>query len=208
VAQAGNPFTVYTDSTSFNPGSGQSLGSSGDYLANGGDTSLPDVVSGTQTKGFTRGQLEYAPNKNGIFGPPSAPTSFTIPAGYGTVPVEGNEGPNIFHNPGYFSVDGNLNKAITLPWFRGENGRLNFSIECFNIFNRPNLGPVNSDLLAEGPLRGHAREDLTRHPRLSWLSPVVACSECRLLRVRNRGYGRGRRTMRSLSRGRRTIRRR
>jgi hypothetical protein len=148
VAQAGNPFTVYTDSTSFNPGPDQTLGSSGDYLAAGGDTSLPDVVSGTKTKGFTRDQLEYAPNKNGIFGPPSAPTSFTIPAGYGTVPVEGNEGPNIFRNPGYFSVDGNLNKAITLPWFGGENSRLNFSIECFNIFNRPNLGPVNSDLAA------------------------------------------------------------
>lgn len=149
VAQQGNPFTVYSTSTTYNPGSGQSLGSSGDFLADGGDTSLPNVMPHTPVRDFSRDLLEYAPNKNGIFGNPANPTAFfSIPSGYGTAPVEGNEGPNMFRNPGYFSVDGNVNKAVMLPWIRGESSKLNFSIECFNLFNRPNLGPVNNQLNA------------------------------------------------------------
>jgi hypothetical protein len=148
VAQEGGPFSVYTTSTTFNPGSGQGLGSgSGDFLADGGDTSLPNVAAHTQTKGFTRAQLEYAPLKNGIWGSTASnySSAFSIPAGYGTTPVEGNEGPNMFRNPGYFSVDGNVNKAIALPWIRGESSKLNFSVECFNLFNRPNLGSINNN---------------------------------------------------------------
>jgi hypothetical protein len=147
VAQAGNPFSVYNSANEFNPGSGQSLASSSNYLADGGDTSLPDVLPGVQTKGFSRAELEYAPNKNGLFGNPTNPTAaLAIPSGYGTVPVEGNESPNMFRNPGYFSVDGNVNKAIPFPWFKGESAKLNLSVECFNLFNRPNLGPVNNQL--------------------------------------------------------------
>jgi hypothetical protein len=149
VAQQGGPFSVYTTSTTYNPGSGQSLGSSGDYLADGPDSSLPNLLPGVQHKSFTRAQLEYAPNKNGIFGNPSNPTAaFAIPSGYGTASVEGNEGPNIFRNPGYFTTDANINKAIKLPWLRGESSSLNLSVECFNIFNRPNLGGINSQLNA------------------------------------------------------------
>ncbi|HXW13312.1 MAG TPA: carboxypeptidase regulatory-like domain-containing protein, partial [Terriglobia bacterium] len=148
VAQDGSPFDFYTTNTSFNPGAGQGLANgSGDFLADGGDVSKPDMEPHILTHGFTRAQLEYAPNKNGVVGSSAqnyAPW-FTIPAGYGTVPVEGNEAPNCFRNPGYFSVDGNINKAITLPWFFGETSKLNLSVQAYNLFNRPNLGGINNN---------------------------------------------------------------
>jgi hypothetical protein len=122
-------------------------GTAGDFQANGVNFSLPDVVSGTKTKGYSRSQLEYPSRVFSI-------SNFTIPAGYGSTPVYGTEGAQMFRNPGYFSVDANIMKAITLPWFFGEKCRMNFSVEGFNIFNRPNLGGIDGNLSDFGTTLG------------------------------------------------------
>jgi hypothetical protein len=166
VAQSRSPYTVYTSAgynqpSAKNPLSSLTPASAGDFEASGINFSLPNGTAYTPTKDYSRAQYE-----NGIF----RPGSFTVPAGDGSVPVKGNEPANIFRNPGYFTVDSNVNKAVTLPWFRGETSSLNLSVEYFNSFNRPNLGPVNNNIDASyfgqvsTALQAHTLELRARFP--------------------------------------------
>jgi len=79
---------------------------------------------------------------NGAFGDPNQLGSLFRPAAFGT---NGNLGRNVFRGPGYATFDLSLMKSFALPWFSGENSRLEFRSEFFNVFNRVNLrAPSNS----------------------------------------------------------------
>ena len=120
LAQSGGPFSVVC--TSSYP--------TCDYNADGYNYDFPNVRSGVETGGFSRSQYE-----NNIF-----------PAGTFTKPApgaEGNEGRNIFRNPGYFSIDSSVSKVFRLPW---EGVGFRFSFETFNTLNRVNLGAVDATI--------------------------------------------------------------
>ena len=118
LAQSGSPFSVVC--TASYP--------TCDYNADGYNYDYPNVSNGIATGGFSRKQYE-----NNIF----APGALTKPAA-GT---EGNQGRNIFRNPGYFSIDSSISKIFRLPW---EGIAFRFSFETFNTLNRVNLGAVDS----------------------------------------------------------------
>ncbi|MBI4445323.1 MAG: TonB-dependent receptor [Acidobacteria bacterium] len=64
------------------------------------------------------------------------PTAFTLQE-FGFL---GNAGRNILRGPGFANVDFSVAKDTPLP-FLGEEGKLEFRAEFFNIFNRANFGP-------------------------------------------------------------------
>ncbi len=138
ILQSGTPFVV-TTSASFQPtfgGNGQVNGlqaTSGDYNADGDNLDYPNVVSyKTSTN-----RRDYI---NGLFGS-------RVNGGYANFPVptigtEGNERPYQFRNPGFAETDISLLKNTKIK------GPVNLQLrfEFYNIFNRPNLQGVTSDL--------------------------------------------------------------
>jgi len=88
---------------------------------------------------------------NGYF-PGGGLTYFTVPtfASDGTIPAPPGIGRNAFRGPGFFNVDMTLGKAFGLPNNRvlGENSRIEFRADFFNIFNKLNLTNVQSDISA------------------------------------------------------------
>jgi hypothetical protein len=74
------------------------------------------------------------------------PCAFTIPA----AGFYGNVGRNIIIGPGFLNVDMSLTKSTAIGAL-GENGRLNFHADLFNVLNRPNFGrPSNATTTATG----------------------------------------------------------
>lgn len=145
VFHTGAPATVYT-SAPFNPvfnSSGNVIGNTGgDYNADGNDYDVPNAPTfGNHLSGRSKEQF-----LNGIF----AASSFPAPA----LGQEGNLGRNTYDTPGYKNIDLNAEKEVSLPWFRGENLRLAFRGELYNLFNRVNLTSFDSNLA--DPLFGHA----------------------------------------------------
>lgn len=57
----------------------------------------------------------------------------------------GNLGRNVAMTPPIFNFDGGLHKDFALPW---ESKRIEFRSEFFNLFNKTNLGPASSNVLA------------------------------------------------------------
>jgi hypothetical protein len=122
---------------------------SGDFLANGNNYAVLNVAPGTKTSGFSRSQYEH-----GIFGannPAGGPANdfsayFSNPSAYATpgAYVQGNQGRNLFQNPGYFAVDLNLSKKMILPWFSDQRSTLTLAVEAENVFNHVNLGQIQS----------------------------------------------------------------
>jgi len=132
IFQSGAPFSVYTDAP-FEPilnESAQVIGlqpGSGDYNADGYNYDYPNVVSysqGTSRQAFLKGAFPL--------------TNFTQP----TLGTEGNEKVNRFRGPNYFDGDFSLAKNTQLY----EQLNLQIRFDFFNIFNRPNLTGMNSDL--------------------------------------------------------------
>jgi hypothetical protein len=133
LLQSGTPFVVYTNAT-FQPIQ-SSIGGpvigiqpqSGDYNADGFDYDYPDVSSysqGTSRHAFLTGAVSLS--------------QFPQPA----LGEEGNEAPNRFRGPGYADSDVSLLKNTRLF----ESLNLQFRFDFFNIFNRPNLTGVDSNL--------------------------------------------------------------
>lgn len=60
----------------------------------------------------------------------------------GTLGTEGNELTNRFWNPGYANTDFSLLKNTHIH----ENANLQLRLEVFNLFNRPNLGGISSNM--------------------------------------------------------------
>ena len=74
------------------------------------------------------------------------PAAFSAPA-YGTV---GNASRDLLTGPGYNDLDVSLMKVTPL----GENARLQFRAEFFNILNHTNLGTPSETVFASGPTQG------------------------------------------------------
>jgi hypothetical protein len=137
ILQSGTPYTVDT-TASFSPiftnGSvtGMAEGS-GDYNADGDNLDYPNVVSystSSNRKSYLNGL--FGTETNGVY------ANFPTP----TIGTEGNEKAYHFRNPGYADTDISLLKNTKL---KGP-ASLQFRFEFYDIFNRPNLEGVASDL--------------------------------------------------------------
>ncbi len=136
ILQSGTPFNVYCSSP-FSPvlsASGTVIGNTGcDYNADGFNWDRPSAPSfGGYLGGMSRQQY-----LNGMF-PASA---FPLPA----PGQDGNLGRNMYFGPGYANTNFNVVKHFPLP-FLGEQGKLDFRAEFFNLFNRVNLSSIQGDL--------------------------------------------------------------
>jgi hypothetical protein len=81
---------------------------------------------------------------------PNPPVA-TCPKGQqslGPIPPAGI-GRNSFRGPGYFDIDATLSKSFGLPKMRvlGENARLEFRANFYNLFNKLNLTNLQTDIL-------------------------------------------------------------
>lgn len=132
ILQSGYPFNVYTNA-SFIPltnSAGQYIGyapGSGDYNADGDNNDFPDVASyhqGTGRQAFL----------HGVF----AAGNFPQPA-FGS---EGNEAFNRFVQPNFQEWDASLLKNTPIH----ESLSLQLRFEAYNLFNRPNLTNMDTDL--------------------------------------------------------------
>jgi hypothetical protein len=106
---------------------------SGDYNADGDNLDYPDVVSystSSSRKAYINGL--FGTKSNGVY------ANFPTP----TMGTEGNEKAYHFRNPGYADTDISLLKNTKL---KGP-ASLQFRFEFYDIFNRPNLEGVESDL--------------------------------------------------------------
>jgi hypothetical protein len=134
ILQSGYPFTVYT-SAPFEPilnAQGQVVGmkpGSGDYNADGVNYDFPNAPS----SGYSQPHSRQA-YLNGVF-PASA---FGIPA----MGNEGNELSNRLRGPGFAVTNFGLTKNNRIK----ERVNLLFRFEFYNLFNRPNLTGMVSDL--------------------------------------------------------------
>ncbi len=133
ILQSGTPYTVYT-SAPFSPvlnSAGQVIGNNGgDYNADGNNYDYPNLPSFGYSTSTSRHKY-----LTGLY----SASDFSVPA-FGT---EGNEQVNRYRNPGYADTDTALIKNNRL-W--REKYNLQFRFEFFNVFNRPNLGGVNTNL--------------------------------------------------------------
>jgi Carboxypeptidase regulatory-like domain/TonB dependent receptor len=123
VAQSGTPFWVYN---------GASLLAGGDYNHNGLNYDIPNVPSSGCSVSYSRSAY-----KNGLF----ASGYFSAPAPL----TQGNEPRNCFRNPGMVNVDTSVAKNTHMPWL-GEAGNLQLRFDFLNLFNHPNLGPVDANM--------------------------------------------------------------
>ena len=133
TAQTGTPFTA-VNYNNFDPTCTGRLVTCGDYNADGYNNDRPNVGSG-QTGGFTRKQ--YIAGVFPIVG--GQPTNFSAP----TAGALGNEGRNIYRNPGLLVVDASVIKNNAFPWFGGESSNLQVRVDFFNALNRVNLRTVD-----------------------------------------------------------------
>lgn len=134
ILQSGLPYTVFTTApfeplfnaqgnvTGFAPGSG-------DYNADGVNFDFPNAPAGgygtaTSRQAYLNGVLTAA--------------NFSIPQ----LGTEGNEQYNRFQNPGYADTDFALIKDTQIK----ERLHLQLRFEFYNLFNRPNLTGVDSNL--------------------------------------------------------------
>ena len=74
---------------------------------------------------------------------PNPPASL-CPSGrqpLGPLPTKPGIARNSFHGPGYFDIDATLSKSFGIPKMKlvGENGRIEFRANFYNLFNRLNL---------------------------------------------------------------------
>lgn len=125
IFQSGTPFTVLS-TQAFNLG--------GDFNADGVNFDPPNTPAfGNRLKGKSRRDF-----LSGLF----TRADFPVPAPGAT----GNLGRNTFDNPGYANVDLNLTKSFRILWFTREGARFELRGEFFNLFNRVNLGGVDTTL--------------------------------------------------------------
>ena len=144
ILQSGMPFNVYTSAPFepiFNAAGTAVIGmapGSGDYNADGYDYDFPNIPS----TGYSHSNSRGAYLTTGLW-PASA---FGVP----TMGTEGNELENRFRGPGFANVDLGILKSTPIT----ERVNLQLRFEFFNIFNRPNLNGLVSDV--SNPLFGLA----------------------------------------------------
>lgn len=147
IGYTGLPFTVHTTS-SFIPicnggavapvnnhcpsGSTITGDAGGDYNADGYGYDLPNSPSfGRHLSGQSKTQF-----LNGVF----KASDFPTPA----LGQEGVLGRNTYDSPGYKDFDLSFEKYFTFPWFSAERMKIEAKGEVINLFNRSNLGGVDS----------------------------------------------------------------
>ena len=128
LAQSGTPFTVSLSGSALNDGTGC------------GPCEVPNVTQSLQTNGFNRAQYEAGILPTQTVGGQVVALGFAQPA-QGTL---GNEGVNIFRNPGYVNLDASLVKRIVMPWLHDQTSALTFRVEALNTLNRVNLLGIGS----------------------------------------------------------------
>lgn len=109
---------------------------SGDYNLDGTSYDVPNSPSQNFTGSHSRSAY-----KNGLF----TASDFPQP----TIGTEGNLARNIYRNPGMLQVDASILKNNHLPWL-GEQGNLQLRFDFINLFNHPDLGPVDFDMADPG----------------------------------------------------------
>jgi hypothetical protein len=143
-AQTGTPYSVF-NTTPFSPiwndpncannvtSSCVVVGNSGgDYNADGYNYDYPNMP--TTNFGGSHSKAQFL---NGIYTAADFPTP--------TMGADGSFKRNAYRNPGFFGVNTSLIKENKLPFF-GESGVLQLRFDFFNLFNRTNLGAVDSNL--------------------------------------------------------------
>jgi hypothetical protein len=156
--QSGLPFTVTLNTN-------RSLtGASG----GGGGTDRPDVdptrsresiVSGVSS-GCGAGNLRTdtpAGPRIAQGTPLGTPTLFYDPCAFSLAPTGflGNEKRNILRGPGFEDIDFSVVKDTSVSAL-GENGKVQFRAEFFNLFNRPNFGQPGLTIFAGSEAAGVA----------------------------------------------------
>jgi hypothetical protein len=120
VGQSGTPFWVIDN---------RSLLGGGDYNHDGNNYDVPNAASFGCSVSYSRSAYI-----KGLF----TVSDFPAPA----AGSEGNEPRNCYRNPGMINVDASVAKNTHLPWI-GEAGSLQLRFDFLNVFNHPNLGPVD-----------------------------------------------------------------
>ncbi len=148
VGYTGLPFTVHNSSAFVPVCSGNAAlvndqcpqgttivgDAGGDYNADGLNNDLPNEPSfGRHLSGQSKKQF-----LNGIF----QSSAFPSPS----LGVPGNLGRNTYDNPGYKIMNFTFEKYFNAPWFFAEKIKIEAKGEVFNLFNRTNLGSVDSSL--------------------------------------------------------------
>jgi hypothetical protein len=128
VAQSGTPFWVFNTNNFLAPVN------PGDYNMDGTNWDVPDAPS-TNFSGSHSKQAYI----HGIF----TQADFPVPAP-GT---EGNLKRNIYRNPGMLEFDSSVMKNTHIAKL-GEAGNFQLRFDFVNLFNHPNLGPVNANMAA------------------------------------------------------------
>jgi hypothetical protein len=122
-AQTGTPYSVYNTNDYL---------SGGDYNRDGYNYDYPDMPATNFGGSHTRSQF-----LNGLY----TAADFPTPA----IGTDGNFKRNSYRNPGFFGINTSVIKDNRLP-FMGERGTLQLRVDFFNLFNRTNLGTVDSNL--------------------------------------------------------------
>ena len=135
-AAAGAPIITGQSPSLTNPNGYLLAPDSGDYNLDGTDYDVPNSPSQSFTGSHSRSAY-----KNGLF----TASDFPQPA----IGTEGNLARNIYRNPGLVQVDASILKNNRLPWL-GDQGNLQLRFDFINLFNRPNLGPVDFDMADPG----------------------------------------------------------
>jgi hypothetical protein len=121
--QTGTPYSVYNTNDYL---------SGGDYNRDGYNYDYPDTPSTNFGGSHTRSQF-----LNGLYTTADFPTP--------TIGTDGSFQRNSYRNPGFFGINTSVIKDNRLP-FLGERGTLQVRFDFFNLFNRTNLGTVDSNL--------------------------------------------------------------
>ncbi len=84
-----------------------------------------------------------------LFPNPPAALCPTGQQGFGPLPTRPGIARNAFTGPGYFDIDATLSKSFGLPNMKiiGENGKIEFRMNFYNLFNKLNLTNVQNDIM-------------------------------------------------------------
>jgi hypothetical protein len=126
VAQSGTPFWVVNTNSPTAPVN------PGDYNLDGTNYDIPNSPSFGCNVSYSRSVY-----KNGLF------TASDFPAP--TAGTEGDEPRNCYRNPGMVNVDASVAKNTHIKWL-GDAGNLQLRFDFLNLFNHPNLGPVDGNM--------------------------------------------------------------
>jgi len=106
-----------------------------------------------KTQNYPSSALALFPESDPSSGAPcyvAGPTFADIVAGTppGPIPCAPAIGRNVFRGPGYFDIDATLGKSFGLPKMRvlGENAKLAFTANFYNLFNKVNLTNVQTNV--------------------------------------------------------------